>query len=94
MDQDLLKELTEDQQKEFQYYASANFTLVKRIYNRKDIFTTFKPNTEIAYFAHHPQKGTYLITGSAPMDWINFAINDPMLIDNEKSDINTQLSLF
>ena len=94
MNQDLLKELTEDQRKEFDFYAAANFTLVKREYNRKDIFTTFKPNTNIAYFAHHPQKGTYLITGSAPMDWINFAINDPLLIDNEKLKLNNQLSLF
>jgi len=94
MDQDLLQELTAAQKKEFEYYAAANFTLVKRVYNRRDLFTTFKPNTETAFFAHHPQKGTFLITGDASIEWINNAITDEFDIIEKKSEINEQLSLF
>jgi hypothetical protein len=92
--EDLLKELSENQRKEFMYYHKANFTLIKQVYNRKDYFTTFKPNTEICFFAHHPKKGTFLITGDAPMEWINNAINDNEMLYHKTLEINTQLSLF
>ena len=93
MDKDLLQELTEDQQKEFQYYYNANFTLIKRKYERRNIYTQ-QPYTEICFFAHHPQKGTFLISGDAPMEWINNAIEDDTITYNEKLEINNQLSLF
>jgi hypothetical protein len=94
MDQDLFQELTAAQKKEFEYYASANFELIKRIYNRKDLLTTSKSNTEKAFFAYHPQKGTFLITGNSPMEWINFAIKDKFDVIQKKSEINNQLDLF
>jgi hypothetical protein len=94
MNNNLINELSENQKKEFMYYYNANFTLVKKVYNRKDYFTTFKPNTETAFFAHHPQKGTFLITGNAPMEWINNAITEEFDIIKKKSEINNQLTLF
>jgi len=94
MNQDLLQELTEDQREEFEYYASANFELIKRIYNCKDLLITSKSNTETAFFAYHPQKGTFLITGNNPMEWINNAITDEFDIIEKKSEINNQLILF
>lgn len=93
MDQDLLQELTEDQKKEFQFYAAANFILVKRKYERYNRFT-HQPFTEICFFAHHPNKGTFLISGNAPMEWINNAITDEFDVIEKKLEINNQLSLF
>lgn len=93
MDQDLLQELTEDQQKEFKYYYNANFTLIKRKYERRNIYTQ-QPYTDICFFAHHPQKGTFLISGNAPMEWINNAITDEFDVIEKKLEINNQLSLF
>jgi hypothetical protein len=93
MDQDLLQELTEDQQKEFQFYAAANFILVKRKFERYNRFT-HQPFTEICFFAHHPNKGTFLISGDAPMEWIKNAITDEFDVIEEKLEINNQLSLF
>jgi hypothetical protein len=93
MDQDLLQELTEDQKKEFNFYAAANFILVKRKFERYNRFT-HQPFTEICFFAYHPNKGTFLISGDAPMEWINNAITDEFDIIEKKSEINNQLSLF
>lgn len=93
MDQDLLQELTKEQQKEFQFYAAANFILVKRKFERYNRFT-HQPFTEICFFAHHPNKGTFLISGDAPMEWINNAITDEFDVIEKKLEINNQLSLF
>ena len=93
MDQDLLQELTTEQQKEFQFYAAANFILVKRKFERYNRFT-HQPFTEICFFAHHPNKGTFLISGDAPMEWIKNAITDEFDVIEEKLEINNQLSLF
>lgn len=93
MDQDLLQELTEEQKKEFQYYQNANFILVKRKFERYNRFTN-QPFTEICFFAHHPNKGTFLISGNAPMEWINNAITDEFDVIEEKLEINNQLRLF
>lgn len=93
MNQDLLQELTEDQRKEFDFYAAANFILVKRKFERYNRFT-HQPFTETCFFAHHPNKGTFLISGDAPMEWINNAITDEFDIIEKKSEINNQLSLF
>jgi len=93
MDQDLLQELTAAQKNEFQFYAAANFILVKRKFERYNRFTN-QPFTEICFFAHHPTKGTFLISGDAPMEWINNAITDEFDVIEKKSKINNQLSLF
>lgn len=93
MDQDLLQELTTEQQKEFKFYAAANFILVKRKFERYNRFT-HQPFTEICFFAHHPNKGTFLISGDAPMEWINNAITDEFDVIEKKLEINNQLSLF
>jgi|688.fasta_scaffold558363_2 hypothetical protein len=93
MDHNLLQELTEDQRKEFDFYAAANFILVKRKFERYNRFT-HQPFTEICFFAHHPNKGTFLITGDAPMEWINNAITDEFDIIDKKLEFNNQLSLF
>ena len=92
MDQDLLQELTEAQKKEFDLYAAANFILLKRKFERYNRFT-HQPFTETAFFAHHPNKGTFLISGDAPMEWINNAITDEFDIIEKKLEINNQLSL-
>jgi len=93
MDQDLLQELTTEQQKEFKFYAAAKFILVKRKFERYNRFT-HQPFTEICFFAHHPNKGTFLISGDAPMEWINNAITDEFDVIEKKLEINNQLSLF
>lgn len=93
MEQDLLQELTAAQKKEFDFYAAANFILVKRKFERYNRFT-HQPFTEICFFAHHPHKGTFLISGDAPMEWINNAITDEFDIIEKKLEINNQLSLF
>lgn len=93
MDQNLLQELTTEQQKEFQFYAAANFILIKRKFERYNRFT-HQPFTEICFFAHHPNKGTFLISGDAPMEWINNAITDEFDVIEKKLEINNQLSLF
>ena len=93
MDQDLLQELTTEQQKEFKFYAAAKFILVKRKFERYNRFT-HQPFTEICFFAHHPNKGTFLISGDAPMEWIKNAITDEFDVIEEKLEINNQLSLF
>ena len=67
--------------------------MIKRKNQRFNRYTN-QPFEEICFFAHHPNKGTFLISGDAPMEWINNAITDEFDIIEKKSEINNQLSLF
>ena len=69
-------ELSHRQKKEWKFYEKNGFGLIKRNISKYDRVTN-QTKTEICFFAQCEKRGTFLITGNTPEDWLNNAIEYP-----------------